>query len=122
MRRPGDARDDLTTGDFEHDQEVAGGGDPTGPGRLGMRLEIRWSGLWGFDKDRRPDQAVWSGLGMLRRPDRPKTKTVVWSRSWGGLGQTRPMDVVMVVVVVVASELDDKAVKHTLAIREGARC
>jgi hypothetical protein len=32
------------------------------------------------------------------------------------------MDVVMVVVVVVASELDDKAVKHTPAIREGARC
>jgi hypothetical protein len=50
-------------------------------------------------------------------------KTMVWSRSWSGLGQTRPMDVVMVVVVVVvASELDNKAVKHTLAIREGERC
>jgi hypothetical protein len=32
------------------------------------------------------------------------------------------MDVVMVVVVVVASKLDNKVVKHTLAIQEGERC
>jgi hypothetical protein len=37
MRRLGDAKVDLTTGDFEHDQEVAGGGDATGPGRLGVQ-------------------------------------------------------------------------------------
>jgi hypothetical protein len=64
----------------------------------------------GWDNGMSRDPVVRSGLRSIPRPDRPKTKTVVWSRSWGGLGQTRPMDVVMVVVV-----------KHMFATRGGAR-
>jgi hypothetical protein len=42
----GDPRDDPATGGFEHDEGVAGGSDPAGPGRFGPRHR-RWAMVGG---------------------------------------------------------------------------
>jgi hypothetical protein len=42
----GDPRDDSATGSFEHNEGVASGGDPTGPGRFGPRHR-RWAMVGG---------------------------------------------------------------------------